>query len=60
MPLASYGDGAAPRAPSVLLASGLKLARGFEIALDPNAPPVRERFGFTLQPSGLRVLVRAR
>jgi cytochrome P450 len=36
------------------------LARGFEIALDPNAPPVRERFGFTMQPTGLRVLVRAR
>jgi cytochrome P450 len=36
------------------------LARGFEIALEPKAPPVRERFGFTMQPSGLRVLVRAR
>jgi cytochrome P450 len=36
------------------------LARGFEIALDPREPPVRERFGFTMQPTGLRVLVRAR
>jgi len=36
------------------------LARGFEIALDPKAPAVRERFGFTMQPTGLRVLVRAR
>ena len=34
------------------------LARGFEIALDPTAPPVRERFGSTMQPTGLRVLVR--
>ena len=32
--------------------------RSFE--LDPEAPPVRERFGFTMQPTGLRVLVRPR
>ena len=36
------------------------LTRHFEIALDPSAPPVRERFGFTMQPTGLRVLVRTR
>ena len=36
------------------------LARHFEIVLDPAAPPVRERFGFTMQPTGLRVLVRPR
>lgn len=36
------------------------LTRHFEITLDPAAPPVRERFGFTMQPTGLRVLVRAR
>lgn len=36
------------------------LTRGFEIALDPDAPPVRERFGFTMQPTGLLVRVRAR
>jgi cytochrome P450 len=36
------------------------LVRGFEIELDPSAPPVRERFGFTMQPTGLRVRVRAR
>jgi cytochrome P450 len=36
------------------------LARGFEVALDPAAPPVRERFAFTMQPTGLHVLLRAR
>jgi len=36
------------------------LTRNFEITLDPAAPPVRERFGFTMQPTGLRVHVRAR
>ena len=36
------------------------LTRNFEITLDPKAPPVRERFGFTMQPTGLRVLVRGR
>ena len=36
------------------------LARGFEIALDPRAPPVHERYGLTMQPSGLRVLVHER
>ncbi len=36
------------------------LARNFELALDPAAPPVRERFGFTMQPSELRVLLRER
>lgn len=36
------------------------LAAGFEVALDPAAPPVRERFGFTMQPTGLRVLLRRR
>lgn len=35
------------------------LTRGFEPALDPKAPPVRERVGFTMQPTGLRVLVRS-
>ena len=36
------------------------LTRHFEVTLDPAAPPVRERFGFTMQPTGLRVHVRAR
>jgi cytochrome P450 len=36
------------------------LARGFEFVLDPAAPPVRERFRFTMQPTGLRVLLRER
>ena len=36
------------------------LAHGFEIALDPAAPPVGERFGFTMAPSALQVTVRRR
>jgi hypothetical protein len=36
------------------------LARGFELTLDPDAPPVTERFGFTMQPSGLEVRLRER
>jgi cytochrome P450 len=36
------------------------LARGFELALHPDAPPVRERLAFTMQPTGLRVLLRER
>jgi cytochrome P450 len=36
------------------------LAGSFELTLDPAAPPVRERFAFTMQPTGLRVLLRAR
>jgi cytochrome P450 len=36
------------------------LARGFELALHPGAPPVRERLAFTMQPTGLRVLLRER
>jgi cytochrome P450 len=35
------------------------LAAGFELELDPAAPPVRERLGFTMRPSGLSVLVRS-
>jgi cytochrome P450 len=36
------------------------LAHGFEITLDPSAPPVEERFGFTMAPSALQVIVRRR
>jgi cytochrome P450 len=36
------------------------LAGGFEIMLDPSAPPVGERFGFTMAPSALQVIVRRR
>jgi cytochrome P450 len=36
------------------------LAGGFELALDPAAKPVSERFGFTMQPSELKVMLRER
>jgi cytochrome P450 len=36
------------------------LAHGFEISLDPGAAPVEERFGFTMAPSALQVMVRYR
>jgi hypothetical protein len=36
------------------------LARGFKLALDPAFPPVHERFRFTMQPTGLRVLLQER
>jgi cytochrome P450 len=36
------------------------LARGFQFVLDPAAPPVRERFRFTMQPTHLRVVLRGR
>jgi len=36
------------------------LARSFEITLDPTAGPVKERFGFTMAPSGLRVRLEPR
>lgn len=38
----------------------LMIARNFQIELDETAGPVRERFGFTMMPEGLRVrLLRA-
>jgi cytochrome P450 len=36
------------------------LARNFEITLDRTAPPVKERFAFTMAPSGLRVRLERR
>lgn len=36
------------------------LARNYEIALDPTAPPVRERMAFTTIPVGLRIVLRRR
>ena len=36
------------------------LARNFEFELDDSAKPVRESFGFTMVPRGLRVRLRAR
>jgi cytochrome P450 len=36
------------------------LARNFEITLDRAAPPVKERFAFTMEPSGLRVRLERR
>jgi cytochrome P450 len=36
------------------------LARNFEITLDRAAPPVKERFAFTMAPSGLRVRLERR
>jgi cytochrome P450 len=36
------------------------VARNFEIELDKPTSPVREEFGFTMSPQGLRVLLRRR
>ncbi|HEY5343711.1 MAG TPA: hypothetical protein VIJ66_08645 [Solirubrobacteraceae bacterium] len=36
------------------------IARNFHIELDESAGPVRERFGFTMIPDGLRVRLRER
>jgi cytochrome P450 len=36
------------------------LARNFEITLDRTAPPVKERFAFTMAPSGLHVRLERR
>lgn len=36
------------------------LARGFEISLDPAGPSVTERFGFTMRPVDLRVVLEQR
>lgn len=36
------------------------LAHAFEITPDPAAPPVRERFGFTMGPTAVPVLLRER
>ncbi len=36
------------------------IARNFQIELDETAGPVRERFGFTMMPDGLRVRLRLR
>jgi cytochrome P450 len=36
------------------------VARNYEITLDETHGPVRERFGFTMAPEGLRVLLRPR
>lgn len=36
------------------------LARGFDVSLDPTAPQVTERFGFTMRPVDLRVVLKPR
>lgn len=36
------------------------IARNFHVELDETAGPVRERFGFTMMPAGLRVRLHAR
>jgi cytochrome P450 len=36
------------------------VVRNFELTLDPAAPPVTERFAFTMAPVGLRVVLRSR
>lgn len=38
----------------------LMITRNFQIELDETARPVRERFGFTMMPDGLRVRLRER
>jgi cytochrome P450 len=36
------------------------VARSFEVSLDHSGPPVTERFGFTMAPTNLRVVLRPR